>query len=186
MLTDPRDVSPRMVLGCSAGEAFGGPPAAERLAACMELYGSERYVLVRRDGVSYVMLKEGHTGRDVLRAIWQAAWLDRHEGREPQLPGVAAGAAGGASNGNGSGLHGLGGVEVGSSGAGEPGLNAGCRERAVAAGLGAEARSLDAVGREFEGFMAECAARGWDTGVVLVKLGTWRLRVAEVGTGETA
>ncbi|GFR40703.1 hypothetical protein Agub_g1295, partial [Astrephomene gubernaculifera] len=58
------------------GAAAASSQAVALLLSYIELYDKEGYVLVWRAGTAHVVLKEGHTGRDLLRAVWQAAWLD--------------------------------------------------------------------------------------------------------------
>ena len=73
------------VFGCSAQDAVGadggrgGEPHVD-LPALLRLYEGERYVLTRRNGTAYVLLWEEARGEDMLRALWQAAWLQRSGG----------------------------------------------------------------------------------------------------------
>ncbi len=83
---------PRLRLGVGVAEAFGGQlPGEAALRELAEAYGGEAYWLVWRGagssepassssgrGEAAVVLHEGAGGRDVLRALWQAAWLQRH------------------------------------------------------------------------------------------------------------
>lgn len=79
------------VLGCSIEELLGSiePPLNNTyhrelsggrgeddvLKILIELYEKERYILTWRDGVAYVVLWESADAVDMLRALWQAAWL---------------------------------------------------------------------------------------------------------------
>eukprot|EP00798_Chlamydomonas_sp_ICE-L_P020131 gene20131-26862_t len=42
------------------------------------LYEQEQYILVWRDSKAYVVLKEEAEPEDILRSVWQAAWLNGH------------------------------------------------------------------------------------------------------------
>lgn len=105
MLLDSHTVAPRMHFGCSAAEAFGGAaaaaealrrPGANGLAG---LYAGEGYLLVWRNRTAHVLLKdEPHSATPsgspspkpksrgsnsggstrLLRAAYQAAWLELH------------------------------------------------------------------------------------------------------------
>lgn len=79
MLVAAALLSPQVVPGCSLEEAFGGPPTAELLSSYLDLYQREGYLLVRRGGVAYVVLKDEVSAEVLLRAFWQAAWLDQHD-----------------------------------------------------------------------------------------------------------
>ena len=50
------------------------PPDAQPY---IDLYGGEQYMLAWRDGLAHVALKQGAGTKAVLRALWQAAWLQR-------------------------------------------------------------------------------------------------------------
>lgn len=78
MLALESAVRPRMQLGCSVQQAFGGMelPSASVLQEWLARYRDELYVLMWREGTAYVVLKEGFTPRSVMRAYWQAAWLE--------------------------------------------------------------------------------------------------------------
>lgn len=110
MLLPPSACRPRVVFGCTLDEALGGagaPPlgsaasmggggssSARQLQQLVELYGSEQYLLTWRDGTAYVLLQEGAAPADLLRAMWQAAWLEA----QAATPG---GSSGSSSNGAG-------------------------------------------------------------------------------------
>ena len=80
MLTPATSVRPRVRLGCSLQEAWGVdlPHGAGEatLAAWVALYEPDPYLLLARDGVAWVVVKQGATPRALLAAVWQAAWLE--------------------------------------------------------------------------------------------------------------
>jgi hypothetical protein len=49
------------------------------LSPFVELYRNEQYLLGRRNSRAYVALKDGAEPRTILRALWQAAWLQNQE-----------------------------------------------------------------------------------------------------------
>jgi hypothetical protein len=86
VLTRPQAARPRCSLGCSVAEALGaeatggGGGGGPSLAALLDTFHSERYALTWRDGAARVLLWEDAGPVDMLRALWQAAWLDAHCG----------------------------------------------------------------------------------------------------------
>jgi hypothetical protein len=76
------------VLGCSIEELLGHKRTKENgggdcngeeegdLKKLIELYKNEKYVLTWRDGVAHVVLWESATALDMLKALWQATWLN--------------------------------------------------------------------------------------------------------------
>lgn len=75
--------------GSSATLHHSSGGGSNGLGRLLELYATERYALVWRGGVARVLLWQDAGPLDLLRATWQAAWLDAHAPR--------AGAAAGAS-----------------------------------------------------------------------------------------
>eukprot|EP00798_Chlamydomonas_sp_ICE-L_P015134 gene15133-21189_t len=55
-----------------------GRSAEEELKLYFKLYKQEQYILVWRDSKAYVVLKEEAEPKDILRSVWQAAWLSGH------------------------------------------------------------------------------------------------------------
>jgi hypothetical protein len=93
ILTGPEDAGLNCVLGCSLEETVFGDAAMD-LHELLEMYGKERYVLAWHDGTAYVLLWENAEPLDVLRAMWQATWV------QDQLEEMAEGAGvGGVSHG---------------------------------------------------------------------------------------
>lgn len=178
---DPPE-GPRLRLGCSVAEAFGGVvPGEVVLRAYAEAYAAEGYWLVwaPEEGVTRVVLKERAGSRDVLRAVWQAAWLEARCGRAGL--GAREGGAGAAegarsvSSGSRSGaLVSVSGQEwrVGAEAAGD-----------LVAGQGpllaVVCESLAALEEGFDGFVSACERAGWEAGVVHIKTGRSRLREGE-------
>lgn len=101
ILAPATSLRPRVRLGCSlqqvaaalraessSGDAGGavrggallGGADPVAVAAWVELYGDDPYLLAHANGVSWVAVKPGATTRDLLGAVWQAAWLDRSLG----------------------------------------------------------------------------------------------------------
>lgn len=89
VLLTPSQCSPRVHLGCTLDEAFGGGGGggsmqAGQLGELVRLYRGERYLLTWHSGASWVLVLEGAQRTDLLRAMWQAAWLERqHERLQP-------------------------------------------------------------------------------------------------------
>jgi hypothetical protein len=102
MLVPAGSVRPRMQLGCSLQQAWGAALGSSSgssgggggggvsgglltgvddalLSQWVELFEGEPYLLVFREGVAWVVVKQGASSRDLLRAVWQAAWLDRRQ-----------------------------------------------------------------------------------------------------------
>lgn len=72
-------IGPVVHLGVSLQEGFGGVLPSERvLNSYLDLYRDESHVLIWRDGAAYVVLKEGTGAHELLRVVWQAAWLQHH------------------------------------------------------------------------------------------------------------
>ncbi|KAG2448238.1 hypothetical protein HYH02_006823 [Chlamydomonas schloesseri] len=179
---DPPE-GPRLRLGCGVAEAFGGAvPGEGLLRAYAQAYGGEAYWLVwaPEEGVARVVLKEGAGPRDVLRAVWQAAWLEARCGGRGGL-GVAESGAGAVAS---SSPHHSGGVN-GSGAPADNGRGALEGSRAVEAALGQQEglpgvvrESLEALAAGFDGFVSACERAGWEVGVVHIKTGRARLREA--------
>ncbi|KXZ56959.1 hypothetical protein GPECTOR_1g865 [Gonium pectorale] len=149
-LSGPWDVRPRVRLGVGVAEAFGGSvPEAGVLEAYSEAYDREGYILVWRDRGAHVVLKEGYGQTDLLRAVWQAAWLDWRT-------------SGGGENSAAS--------EIVGSGSG--GGGSGARDA-----LPLLLASLAALEGGFDAFLDGCRQAGWQVGVVHMKAGRSRLRV---------
>lgn len=127
LLASPSSCRPRVRFGCSLEEALGGTSFgssgssssngngngsspgssgggshAEQLQQLVALYRGERYLLTWRDGTAHVLLQEEAAPLDLVRAMWQAAWLDSQQ--QAQVPG-------GSSNGSSSSSDDSGGLE---------------------------------------------------------------------------
>jgi hypothetical protein len=101
VLAAPEAARPRCAFGCSLAQALGQAGAAPEVApagaagttaleALLELYAGERYLLTWRDSTAHVVLWEDAGPVDVLRALWQSAWLEAMDARGGE---AAAGAA---------------------------------------------------------------------------------------------
>ncbi len=78
MLVAASAVRPCVEFGCSLEEAFGSGCSAADVAQHVALFSELPYVLVQREGVAKVLLKEQCSARELLMAMWQAAWLELH------------------------------------------------------------------------------------------------------------
>ena len=138
ILLPPSACRPRVRFGCSLDEALGSSSSSssssqgQQLQQLVELYAGERYLLTWRDGTAHVLLQEAAAPVDLLRAMWQAAWLEQHAGE-----GRAAGAG---SGGNGAGPLG---------------------PHSSADGIDVLEASLAALRQQWPDFAAGAAAQGW-------------------------
>eukprot|EP00882_Tetradesmus_deserticola_P033266 GHRQ01037983.1.p1 GENE.GHRQ01037983.1~~GHRQ01037983.1.p1 ORF type:complete len:195 (+),score=68.17 GHRQ01037983.1:154-738(+) len=74
-------MQPAITFGCSLEQAWGCDVAQlqpQQLADWVQLYEQQGYLLVWREGHAYVVIKQDckQLQQALLRAIWQAAWLD--------------------------------------------------------------------------------------------------------------
>ena len=144
MLLPPSACRPRMRFGCSLDEALsssssgGSSSQAQPLQRLVELYAGERYLLTWRDGTAHVLLQATAAPLDLLRAMWQAAWLERHYGDGTSPAAAGAGTAAGGGN-----------------GAAPPVQHAG------AADMHQLEASLAALQQQWPDFAAAAAAQGW-------------------------
>eukprot|EP00898_Chlorokybus_atmophyticus_P006550 jgi/Chlat1/6897/Chrsp52S06582 len=150
ILLPPSLVRPRVQLGCTLSELVSSQRGAD-LHSLLQLYEEENYLLSWRDGVAHVALKESADDTDVLRAMWQASWLDKHAPYDDinlplPLPLVTTVAQNNHDNSE--------------------------RREQLAA-------SLREMQRQFSKFMAEASAAGWDTSRVLFKPADVRIEVRE-------
>lgn len=70
-------IEDHLVLGATFGAAV---KTREEADALLDIYKSEHYLLAQRDDRLLVVLKEGATPRDMLRAMMQAVYLDHLKG----------------------------------------------------------------------------------------------------------
>jgi hypothetical protein len=93
VLLPPSACRPRVHYGCTLEEALGSS-SGQQLESLVQLYRGERYMLTWHSGGAWVLLQQEAGAGDMLRAMWQAAWLDnsqqRHQGQ--QEPGNSAAA----------------------------------------------------------------------------------------------
>ncbi|GIL86926.1 hypothetical protein Vretimale_15536 [Volvox reticuliferus] len=174
VFADPWDVQPRVRLGVASVEAFGGAlPPMKVLQAYVEAYGGEGYILVWREGAAHVMLKKGHTQIDLVRAVWQAAWLDWRT-------------TDGAENGlaTATGVGGVSGIaaDVPHSEVTHNATSTGASTGDVTEELQLVRASLAALEANFASFLSGCERAGWEVGVVQMKTGRSRLRVGVLST----
>jgi hypothetical protein len=94
----PAACCPRVELGCSIEDAVtrvsgttgisgngAGLEPGINLAALLDMYAAQSYMLTWHEGVARVVLWENAQPRDMMRAIWQAAWLEREGTRTAGL-----------------------------------------------------------------------------------------------------
>ena len=80
ILLPPWACRPRVAYGCTLAQALA---ASLTLGELQQLYRDEQYMLTWHNGTAWVALLESAGPTDMLRAMWQAAWLERHyPGRE--------------------------------------------------------------------------------------------------------
>ncbi|KAK9805694.1 hypothetical protein WJX72_012310 [[Myrmecia] bisecta] len=78
----PSQMRPSVKMGASIAEVFGDSPSPQELQPLLETLGPalqqqrEQYLLLWREGRGLVLLRESAKPQDLLRAMWQAAWLD--------------------------------------------------------------------------------------------------------------
>jgi hypothetical protein len=94
ILASPETCSPRATLGCTVDEAIppsgpawepgqggtGSSAATQQwaqLADLAEVYNSEQYMLTWRGNCARVLMWDAAGPGDALRAMWQAAWLEK-------------------------------------------------------------------------------------------------------------
>jgi len=97
VLHGPEAVGLRCLIGCSLEDALGLSTTFDRatnfaahkedenrnvtkntdisLQALIDVYRDERYLLTQRNGAVFVVLWEDAGGVDMMRALWQAAWI---------------------------------------------------------------------------------------------------------------
>lgn len=167
------DMAPHIQLGCSLAEAWGvaGPAQLkpEVLTPWWRLYEKEGYLLTWREGRAYVVLKEdvlvGGLGRHqrqqvLLRALWQAAWLDAH----------AAQWEGGAHT-----QHGQQQPQHELIGDVQDGVNHHQQKQQQQRRALLQA-SLQAVDQQFDSFVKEAEAAGWKAEQLVLRVGASRVQ----------
>jgi hypothetical protein len=207
MLLTPASCSPRVVFGCTleqalgpehafssssngsssngngngTGSSNGSDSSSRQLAELVRLYSEERYMLTWHDGTAWVLVQEGAKRRDLMRALWQAAWLEAHV---EQL----AGQQGQHNNGNGSPHNGIvssnGSVpqnDAAPSNGAWPDMAAygshNHADRAALPGGNLLAASLEALQRQWPDFAAKAEGQGWLLDKAVLPQGTARLRL---------
>lgn len=81
LLAPASSVGVAATLGCSIEDAWLGlTPHPQEVQDVLQQYAGEAYALVWQQPSrhAYVLLKPDAGGRDLLRALWQAAWLTHH------------------------------------------------------------------------------------------------------------
>ena len=100
VLLPPSACRPRVHYGCTLEEALASS-SGQQLDSLVQLYRGERYMLTWHSGVAWVLLQQEAGAADMLRAMWQAAWLDNLQQRQGQQelgnPVAAAAAAAAAT-----------------------------------------------------------------------------------------
>lgn len=192
--------------GAADGSGYGSRGSAASaglqpavLRAVFDLYAEEHYVLIWRDGRGCVLLKEGYEASACLRAVWQAAWLERHcsvgaAGGSRSDSGTAgsSGSSNGSSDGSGSGSSGAGSSSDGSSSDGSSSLGregsassssfpvtTSVPEYSASRHLDVDAleASLEALRRGFPEFISEAEALRWHTDSVVLKPAAFTISV---------
>ena len=105
VLLPPSACRPRVHYGCTLEEALGSSSSSSssglQLESLVQLYRGERYMLTWHSGAAWVLLQQEAGAADMLRAMWQAAWLDnsqqRRQGQQELGNPAAAGAAAAAA-----------------------------------------------------------------------------------------
>jgi hypothetical protein len=166
------DLAPHITLGCSLAQAWTvaepGALQPDVLLAWWRLYEGEGYLLTWQGGRAAVVVKEGWVGGDrqqggvggkggqqqqqqrqvLLRALWQAAWLDAHlKGALPQQQQHYQQQDSMQQHGH-------------------------TQQQEQLALLRA---SLEAMHAEFDGFVSSAQAVGWVTDQVVLKVGSSRV-----------
>jgi len=166
--------------GSSTGSSPSGDSSSrsqqrqqQELAGIVQLYAGEQYLLTWHNGTAWVLLLEGAGQLDMLRAMWQAAWLEQHGGQwlqQQQYSEAAAPLSAASSNGNTNGS--LNGSSNGSSGgAGTlPAAAAGGAQQLLAA-------SLAALHRQWPDFEQKAREQGWQLKKAVFPQGQARLRL---------
>ncbi|PRW60390.1 UPF0420 isoform X4 [Chlorella sorokiniana] len=129
--------------GSSSSSSTDGGSQAQELQQLVALYAGERYMLTWRDGTAHVLLQETAAPVDLLRAMWQAAWLERYAGTGKAEAAAAAGT----------------GVSTAAAGGGN-GATAQVQLSGAADAQLLEA-SLAALQQQWPDFAAAAAAQGW-------------------------
>ncbi|KAK9835308.1 hypothetical protein WJX81_000773 [Elliptochloris bilobata] len=86
----PAMARPSVSLGASVERALGLTPDRKHLQALLAAHAGEKHVLVWRGGRGMVLLHEGVRTADLLRPLWQAAWLDHAGVRDASAADTAA------------------------------------------------------------------------------------------------
>lgn len=164
-------MQPCVQFGCSVAQAWGVNSVNDLdsrvLDAWVSVYRQEGYLLVWREGKSFVVLRQGCDLQKVLlRAMWQAAWLE-FSGRDrvdhvrsgnhltesdSQQPQSSSSSAGLDIAGNGSSSHGH-----------------------DSTPLELLRASIAALEQHHNDFIAEAQTGGWDIGDLVFKVGTTRV-----------
>lgn len=156
MLLPVSSMQPQVVFGCSVAQAWGvetvGELEAETLQDWIRVYDKEGYLLVWREGQSFVVVKQGCDPQQVLlRALWQAAWLEAHASE----------------------------IGAGSKAAGYQNLSSRVPTgHNSSSGVELLCASVEAMGQQYGEFVLQAQAAGWDTDNLVSKVGTYRLQVA--------
>jgi len=157
------DMAPHITLGCSLTEAWG-VLQPELLQPWWQLYEGEGYLLTWREGRAAVVIKEeGGNGQQqqqvvLLRALWQAAWLEAHADKDWQVLQHQQQEAQWSHNGQGLPLERQ------------------QQEQQQRQHLLLLQASLQALDKEFGGFIRDAQAAGWRTEQLVLKVGSSRVQ----------
>ena len=154
----------------------------------VELYAQEQYLLGWWRGAAWVVLKPSAGPRAILRALWQAAWLEQHQtqhqhvsarehhqpaaGRELRVEREEPGPGSTSATGH----------DRNSSGHDSSTVKSGSGGNDCGTVMGLLAASMAALHTSFEAFESEARSVGWDTSVVNLKAGRVRVATGCVGT----
>lgn len=164
VLLPPTMCQPSVHYGCtldqalgSGGGGFGGGAASggrgQQLAELVRLYDGEQYMLTWHRGAAWVLVLEGAQRADLLRAMWQAAWLEEHHQQQGEGLEQQQGEGPAPSDGSGG--------SVGS----------------VVPAAEVLAASLAAMQQQWPDFLQQAQEQGWLLDKTVLPQGTARLRV---------
>lgn len=169
MLASSSSVKPSVQFGVSLKHSWGDQlPTGEQLQTWLQLYEHQQYVLVWRDCQAYVVLKSGYSSDALLRALWQAAWLDQNSTKDRHSGGSEAAADSNSRYNSSSSSSSTG---ISSSSAEVPTELHGPFQQ----NFKLLQCSLQALTQEFDQLLQEAQAAGWDTNNVIIKVATFTI-----------
>ena len=185
MLVSSAQVTPRVTFGVSVEEAWGPwwggagvgveGDDGEVLREWCEMFEGEGYWMVWRGGRGYVVLEEGFRPQVLLRALWQAAWLEAQEQQQQEGSSSSRSSSYGQQLSRGGGTGGRGG-EAGSSGSSnsQTSSSSSSPDEGLKQQLELLRSSLVAVHDAADDFEQKLQEAGWDSNLVSIKVGEVR------------